>query len=274
MKARLCTALLLLAALGGAPGSLAARETPPDPQAAPKGMDPKVWTLAMAAYDEAREKGVVKRQLLAVIDYSRPSKEKRLWVVNMWSGEVELHTWVAHGKGSGADTPTRFSNRRNSYASSVGVFVTGQSYWGEHGRALRLHGLERGVNDRAFARGVVLHGSRYVSKEAAEKDGRIGRSLGCPAVAQEDAKLLVPMLEDGALLFVWYPDVNWLARTRFIPDNMRVEAHALATLLAPLAPKRKKATPARGATTAVATTTNAPRAVVQTTSLGASAAER
>jgi hypothetical protein len=229
----LFTLASLAVALGASPDSAAVREIH-DSIATPAGLTPAVWQMAQSAYRQARDQGVAQRQFLAVIDYSKPSGQKRLWVVNMHDGEVIAYAHVAHGKGSGMDTPFKFSNRMQSNASSIGVFVTGPSYWGDRGLSLRLNGLEPGINDRVLDRGVVLHGSRYVSPEIAATQGRVGRSLGCPAVSEEVALQLVPMLEGGAVLFAWYPEPTWIERTRWIPEALKAEGETLVAAMAPI----------------------------------------
>lgn len=232
MPALVFAAGSLMIALAGTPGTPALRETT-DTIATPAGLTPAVWHMAEAAYHQAYDQGLAQRQFLAVIDYSKPSGEKRLWVVNMHNGDVVTHAHVAHGRASGMDIPRTFSNRMNSNASSIGVFVTGASYWGDRGLSLRLHGLETGVNDRAIDRGVVLHGSRYVSAQIAAAQGRVGRSQGCPAVSEELALQLVPMLEGGAVLFAWYPEPTWIERTRWIPETLKEQTASLVAAVAP-----------------------------------------
>lgn len=226
------TGTFLLLALAGAPATPATREGAADTIAAPKGLDVTVWEMAKAAYIRAEDEGVAQRQFLAVIDFTRPSRERRLWVVNMRNGELVANELVAHGRGSGGDRPFRFSNRVGSNQSSMGVFLTGEPYRGTHGPALKLHGLERGINDRAYARAIVLHGSRYVTPEMAER-GRIGRSLGCPAVGEEVALRLIPVLADGAVLFAWYPDRKWLQKSAWLPAGLRAQGEAIADAILP-----------------------------------------
>ena len=221
MITALLTTVPLMALLGLHDVGLASRENRAISIPAPAALDTTVWSIARAAYVTARERGLAQREFLVVIDYSRPSTERRMWVVNMFSGALVTRTHVAHGSGSGAATPFRFSNRVNSNQSSLGVFITGESYIGQHGRALRLDGVEPGINDMARVRNVVFHGSRYVSDWLAERSGRIGRSQGCPAVAEDEARRLVPILEGGAVLFAWYPERTWLQRSRWIPDALR-----------------------------------------------------
>jgi hypothetical protein len=123
---------------------------------------------------------------------------------------------VAHGRGTGENEARRFSNEPGSHRSSLGLFVTRDTYVGRHGRSLRLLGLEPGVNDRALERAIVLHGADYVSEKFAALHGRLGRSFGCPALALEVAQRVIDVIRGGTPLFVWYPDHAWLARSPFL----------------------------------------------------------
>jgi hypothetical protein len=185
---------------------------------APAGISGEAWTHALAAHDRAARRGLTSRPLLAVIDYSLPSTERRLWVVNLETGEVLAHEYVAHAVASGGVWATAFSNRDGSRQSSLGTFLTAGRYIGVRGLSLRLHGLEPGINDRAWVRGIVLHGTPNVTPERARR-GALGRTDGCPAVSVEAARRLIPLLEDGAVLFVWYPDPNFLARSAFVDQG-------------------------------------------------------
>jgi len=172
--------------------------------------------LALKAYAHARERGEVKRDVLAVIDYSKPSTQRRLWVFDLDSGALLFHELVAHGRGSGDNVATRFSNRPHSLASSIGLYATGDTYLGKHGTSLKLLGLEKGMNDDAESRAVVIHGADYVSDAFAKAHGRLGRSWGCPAVGTDVAPKLIDALRGGAAVFAYYPDQTWLASSSFL----------------------------------------------------------
>jgi hypothetical protein len=195
-------------------------ESLPVPEESPSGLSEEAWAHALAAHEQATVLGHTTKSLLAVIDYSRPSTERRLWVVDINTREVLMNEYVAHGFRSGGVYPTRFSNRYGSKQSSLGTFVTeGAAYYGVRGLALRLKGLEPGINDRARDRGIVIHGTPNVSEQRA-RYGNQGRTEGCPAVSREAAKLLVPMLEDGVVVFAWYPDHNFLTRSEFVDRTL------------------------------------------------------
>jgi L,D-transpeptidase catalytic domain len=171
------------------------------------GLRPSVLRSALDGYRHAVAEGAVRRALLTVIDYSLPSHVRRLWVLDLAHGRVLAREFVAHGKGSGADTAYRFSNRPNSYASSLGTFVTENTYQGANGLSLRLDGLDPGLNDNALDRGIVMHGAWYVSQQMIAEYGRLGRSEGCPALSERAARKVIPMIADGSVLYAYYPTV-------------------------------------------------------------------
>jgi hypothetical protein len=142
------------------------------------------------------------RRYITIIDYSKPSSMKRLFLINMESGEVQK-LMVSHGKNSGWLYATRFSNCPDSFQSSKGFFRTGGKYYGKLGACLQLNGLEKGVNDNAVSRGIIMHGAHYASpKSIALNRGRLGRSLGCPAIPMEVAENVIDKIKDGSLLYV------------------------------------------------------------------------
>jgi hypothetical protein len=172
--------------------------------------------LALRAWATAFEKGITRSSVLTVIDYSLPSTERRLWVLDVAKGKVLFHELVAHGKSTGDNLARAFSNRPGSNQSSFGTFLTGPTYQGKHGLSLRLRGLEPGVNHLAEARAIVVHGAQYVSQNVARAMGRLGRSQGCPAVREEIAAEIIGAIKDGTLLFSFYPDARWETTSRFL----------------------------------------------------------
>jgi hypothetical protein len=160
--------------------------------------------MALDAISSARDHGVSgKGDLLTVIDYSRPSTEPRLWVLDLARGKVLFHELVAHGAGSGEKIATRFSNVNESRATSLGLFLTGETYQGGNGYSLKLKGLDDGVNDRAEARHIVMHGAWYVSADHARQYGMLGRSWGCPALPLQDAKAVIDTIKGGSFIFAY-----------------------------------------------------------------------
>jgi hypothetical protein len=147
----------------------------------------------------------LKEPIATLIDFSLPSTQKRLWLVNLESGEILLHTYVAHGRNSGGDLPQDFSNVPQSFQSSLGFYLTDQVYQGKHGRSMRLKGLEKGINDKAMERAIVVHGADYVSEDFIKNHGRLGRSQGCPALPRELTDVFIDQTREGTLLFIFHP---------------------------------------------------------------------
>lgn len=173
--------------------------------------DPKVLALALQARSCAMAtEGAASASRLAVIDYSRPSTQTRLWVFDLKRKSLLFAEHVAHGRGSGDNMAQSFSNREGSHQSSLGLFRTAETYQGGNGYSMRMDGLEPGVNDAARDRMIVMHGAPYVDPLAALKQGRLGRSFGCPAVRPQVARELIDTLKQGQLLFAYYPDPEWL----------------------------------------------------------------
>jgi hypothetical protein len=172
--------------------------------------------LAIASMRCAQRSGLgVDASRLALIDYSRPSTEPRLWVFDLESSRLLYEEVVAHGRGSGENLAKVFSNVEGSHTSSLGLFLTGETYYGRNGYSMRMEGLEPGINDAALARAIVMHGAPYVDPLAAEKQGRLGRSFGCPAVREAVARGMIDVLKDGQFVFAYYPDAEWIDRTRW-----------------------------------------------------------
>jgi hypothetical protein len=180
-------------------------------------IDPAVLRLSLNAYLQARHKGLSNKSLLTVIDYSKPSSERRLWVFDLKNGKTLFNTWVSHGKNSGGTMASSFSNSPGSLKSSIGVFITDSTpYMGGNGYSLRLRGLESGINDNAYNRDIVVHGARYVNAETARRYGQVGRSWGCPAVSDKLAAPLINTIKDDTVLFAYYPDHKWLSSSQFL----------------------------------------------------------
>ena len=183
------------------------------------GLSDRTLEMALHAYGCARQRGEVERPLLTIIDYSLPSTEKRLWVLDLDRSQLLFHELVAHGRRSGENEARAFSNMVGSHQSSLGVFRTGADYAGEHGVSLHLEGLEPGINDRAEERAIVLHGASYVSEQFVERFGRIGRSFGCPVVRSAIADSLIHTIRGGTLLFAASPDSSYAARSTYLPPE-------------------------------------------------------
>ena len=181
------------------------------------GISPKVLNLAVGALSCAVKSGdIAAPRTLTVIDYSLPSVEPRLWVIDVATGELMFKELVAHGRNTGENMATRFSDTLNSRQSSIGLFVARDTYVGSNGYSLRLDGLEPGFNSRARERAIVMHGAPYVDESLAKSQGRIGRSWGCPALREAVARNVIDTVRGGGVIFSYYPDQTWLNTSRFL----------------------------------------------------------
>ena len=188
--------------------------------------DPQVIALALEAAQCASASGsIAPPKRLAVIDYSRPSTERRLWVFDLGSPRLLYSEYVAHGRASGENLATAFSNLDSSHQSSLGLFATAETYTGHNGLSLRMDGLEPGFNDRARDRAIVMHGADYVNPETAQRQGRLGRSFGCPALRPAVANAVIDTLKQGQLLFAYYPDQQWLTHSKFFRCGAKLAAN-------------------------------------------------
>ena len=179
-------------------------------------LDPEVLQLALEASECAAERRLADTSILTVIDYSLPSTEPRLWVLDLDHRQLLFRELVSHGVNTGENLATRFSNRVGSRQSSLGLFRTEGTYYGRNGFSLRLEGLEPGVNHKALERTIVMHGAWYVSEEFAEEHGRLGRSWGCPALDKNVAPQVIDTIKNGSLLFVYHPDRRWQTQSEFL----------------------------------------------------------
>jgi hypothetical protein len=183
------------------------------------GLTREVFELAIGAASCAVRSGdVADLSTLTVIDYSRPSTEKRLWVFDLRSRSLLFEELVAHGRGSGDNLATAFSNQPESHQSSIGVFRTENTYVGRNGYSLRLQGLDGQFNDQAYARAIVMHGAPYVSNEFARAQGRLGRSWGCPALREGIAREVIDTVKGHGLVVAYYPDPDWLTRSKYLGE--------------------------------------------------------
>lgn len=179
-------------------------------------INPDVLKLSLNAYSKARQKNLDTKGLLTIVDYSKPSSERRLWVVDVNKQKVLFNTWVAHGKNSGALNSTSFSNDPRSLQSSLGVFLTSDTYSGKNGYSLHIQGLESGINDNAYSRAIVFHGASYVSGGR----GMQGRSWGCFAVSRDVVYPLINTIKSNTLVVAYYPDKNWLRHSSYVSSSL------------------------------------------------------
>ena len=179
-------------------------------------LDPKVVRKTLSAIQCARYSGLEHNNILTIVDFSKPSSEKRLWIYDLEKNKLLFHTYVAHGIKSGLLLPTFFSNKINSHASSIGIYHTNATYIGHHGLSLKLRGLDDEFNQNAYSRNIVVHGAWYVSEDFLKKYGRLGRSWGCPAVPNEIIEPIINVLKDGSLLIVYYPNTKWFVESKYL----------------------------------------------------------
>jgi hypothetical protein len=169
---------------------------------------PEALHAALSSWEVLRSRGEVARSVLTVIDYGEASTAKRMWVFDLASRQLLFNELVAHGRNSGGDVARSFSNQDGSLMTSLGAFVTGATYDGQNGYSLRLRGMDPGINDRAEARAIVVHGAPYVGAEVARSLGRLGRSHGCPALRPAIARTLIDVIKDRTLLYAWHPSMG------------------------------------------------------------------
>lgn len=179
-----------------------------------EGLRYETFVKAMTGYLNLREAGRLAdgKQLLTVVDFDLPSTEKRLWVLDLAQSRILFHTLVAHGHNSGENDANTFSNTDQSNMSSLGFYATGQEYEGKHGHSLRLQGLDEGFNTNAAARSVVMHGADYVSEDFIKQNGRLGRSLGCPALPLDQYAQIIDAVNGGTCLFLNKSNAGYTSR--------------------------------------------------------------
>lgn len=163
------------------------------------------FTKALEGFNDLKSKGKIKRDILTLIDFSLSSNTKRLWIIDMSTNTVLYNSLVAHGRNTGDEFAKSFSNKPESYKSSLGFYATGEVYQGKHGLSLKLDGLEKGVNDKARERAVVMHGADYVAESFIKQNKRLGRSLGCPAIPVGMTKEIINTIKDKSCLFIYHP---------------------------------------------------------------------
>ncbi len=178
---------------------------------------PDVFAIALKGHMALKEApGVVKKDILTVVDYSLTSNEKRMWIIDLASKKVLFNDFVAHGRKSGNERAGIFSNVSGSNMSSIGFYVTGDTYQGKHGLSLFLEGMDRDYNSNARSRAIVMHGADYVSADFIKKYGRLGRSLGCPSVSMDIHEEVIQTIKGGTTLFIYYPDPNFLEKSELL----------------------------------------------------------
>jgi hypothetical protein len=181
-----------------------------------EGLNFDAFSLAFTGFTKIRSSGTLSNDsLLTLIDYSKPSSEERLYVLDLKNRLILEKSLVAHGKQSGLNLPEFFSNVRQSHKSSLGFFLTENTYFGKHGYSLRLNGIEKGINDNAKNRAIVFHGAKYVSREYIKTYGRIGRSFGCPALPPEKNDKIIDLIKEQSCVFIYHPSARYLNESSF-----------------------------------------------------------
>ncbi|XZF12656.1 murein L,D-transpeptidase catalytic domain family protein [Chitinophagaceae bacterium MMS25-I14] len=206
-------------------------------------LDHDVFEKAMRGYINLSNAGKLNNQkhTLTVCDLTKSANQYRIWVIDLDSKNVLFHTYVAHGQGSGEEFATAFSNRNESHQTSLGFYVTGETYDGEHGTSLKLYGMDRGFNSAAYDRGIVVHGAEYVCKQFINDNSHLGRSWGCPAVPSSLSLKIINAIKDGTCLFMYYPQKSYLKTAYWLnkkldrlPEDNNFELMPFAQNTAPL----------------------------------------
>ncbi len=170
------------------------------------GLSQQAFDFAKKGLDKLVEEGkLINDSIISIIDFSQPSNKKRLFVLDIKNYKVLFNTFVAHGRNTGREQATYFSNQNASYMSSPGFYITAETYEGKNGYSLKLEGMERGINDNAYERGIVVHGAPYVSQDFVNAQGYIGRSQGCPAVPVQVSRPIINTIKGGTCMFIYHP---------------------------------------------------------------------
>ena len=174
------------------------------------------FTYALTGYNKLEKEEKIKNKLLTIVDFSLPSTEKRMWILDMENNNILYHTFVSHGQNTGGNMATKFSNTPNSLQSSLGFYVTAETYYGKNGLSLFIDGMESEFNSKARERYVVIHGADYAKEDSIKRLGRLGRSYGCPAVPSEIAKDLINKIKGGSALFIYHPSQDYIAKSTYL----------------------------------------------------------
>jgi hypothetical protein len=181
------------------------------------GLTRRAFEYAWKGYKTLLKKGLVANtEVLSICDFSQSSRRKRLYVLDVRSKKVLVNTYVAHGRNSGAEYARSFSNAPESHKSSLGFYITSNTYYGDHGLALKIDGVERGINDNAFGRNIVVHGSKYIGDKFLKKNPFNGRSFGCPAIPAKNTPEVINTIKNGSCLFIYHPTKYYLTKSRIL----------------------------------------------------------
>ncbi len=201
-----------------------------------------VFHKAVEGYLNLQQAGMLnaENQIISVCDFNQSSVLNRFWVIDLNSKKILFNTYVAHGQATGEDCASAFSNRVNSHQSSIGFYVTKEAYIGEHGVSLRLDGVDKGYNDAALKRDIVVHGADYVSDKFICENNRLGRSWGCPAVPADKAEDIVNTIKGGTCLFIYYPEQKYFSKSVWLKKNSFLPELLLSDEMVPKRPESKQ----------------------------------
>jgi len=181
------------------------------------GLSTSAFEYALKGYKYLVEKGkIMKNEVLSICDFSQSSRKKRFYVIDMAEKKVLINTWVAHGRNSGGEFAKSFSNNPDSHKSSLGFYVTSNTYYGSHGLSLKIEGLEKNINDKADKRNIVIHGSFYVGEDYLNRAAMNGRSYGCPALPAEETDKVIETIKDGTCLFIYHPTKSYISKSKVL----------------------------------------------------------
>lgn len=180
------------------------------------GLNKAAFEYALKGYDYLKRKKLIQSSLISICDFSQSSRQKRFYIIDLAEMKLLVNTYVAHGRNSGGEYAKSFSNSPESHKSSLGFYKTLQPYNGEHGLSLRIGGLERGINDRADRRNIVIHGSEYVGDNFIQNNPFAGRSYGCPALPSNEIEEVVNTIKDGTCLFIYHPTKNYIKKSKIL----------------------------------------------------------
>ena len=185
------------------------------------GLSEDAFNYAMRGFDYLNNANMIaKRSIISIVDFSKSSTQKRLFVIDIGTGKILFNSLVAHGRNSGNEYATRFSNLAESHQSSLGFYITLGTYNGGNGYSLRLRGCERGINDKAYERAIVIHGAHYVGNQFIGNRGEAGRSYGCPALPTDLNKKIIDVIKDGSCLFLYHPTKKYRSRSKIINSQI------------------------------------------------------
>ena len=177
----------------------------------------EVFALAFKGFEKLSAAGRLSTDsILTIIDFSRSSREKRMFVIDLKAETLLFKTVVAHGRNTGEEYAFKFSNNMNSHQSSLGFYITKSTYTGSNGYSLMLDGIEQGINDKALSRAIVMHGAEYASEKRIGNKGYLGRSFGCPALPKQINKQVIDKIKQGNCIFIYYPDQQYLSNSKIL----------------------------------------------------------